>query len=215
LRHSQRVLVQPFSPDASTFLRPLGPRPLRRFIPTMDALTPARRLFVPLRTMNTVASRTGLSDSRSKASDRSASNHLMAPAVALSRYPSARQASHRHAWVWGSPLASRLPGPSGRIEFTCVADQSFTSCCSPPGLAATQLHSVTGRRTCARRGLTPRCFRTLSDALAGELARRESKASEFGSHKSTHHKKTQSALSLASKRICRGVGAKSKCPVQV
>ena len=33
----------------------------------------------------------------------------------------------------------------GRIEFTIVTDWSFTSRCSPPRLAATQLRSVTGR----------------------------------------------------------------------
>jgi hypothetical protein len=67
--------------------------------------------------------------------------------------------------VWASPFTSRLALPSGRIEFTCVADWSFTSCCSPPRLTATQLLSVTGRRTYARRGLAPRYSGTLSDAL--------------------------------------------------
>ena len=67
---------------------------------TMDALTPARRLFASLLlwTMNTVASvRAGLSDSCTGPSDRSDSNHLTRSAVALSRYPSARRTSPRAA----------------------------------------------------------------------------------------------------------------------
>lgn len=48
--------------------------------------------------------------------------------------------------VWASPLASRLADQPGRIEFTCVTDESFTSRCFPPLLAETQLRSVTGRR---------------------------------------------------------------------
>ncbi len=71
-----------------------------------------------------------------------------------------------HAVVRASPLASRLAAVCGRIEFACAADWSFTSCCSPPRLAATQLHSVTGRRTYARDGLAPSCSGTLPSALA-------------------------------------------------
>ena len=53
-----------------------------------------------------------------RSSVHSASNHLMRPAVALARYPSAPRASHRGRWVWASPLACRLATTSGRIEFT-------------------------------------------------------------------------------------------------
>jgi len=48
--------------------------------------------------------------------------------------------------VKGSHIASRLPDRLGRIEFTCVADWSFVSGCSPPFLTETQLPlSTTGR----------------------------------------------------------------------
>jgi hypothetical protein len=57
--------------------------------------------------------------------------------------------------VWASPFPRQLAAVAGRIEFTCVTDWPFTSGCSPPGLTATQLPSVTGRRTHARRGLAP------------------------------------------------------------
>src|SRR5437867_717356 len=98
--------------------------------------------------------------------------------IALTRYPSACRASpgtrrpfarRLRSLALGSGLhhyASRLIAPSGRIEFTGVTDWSFTSCCSPPRLAATQLLSVTGRRTFARQGLSPYWSGTLSDALA-------------------------------------------------
>jgi hypothetical protein len=47
LRHSRRssCLVMVHVPCASTFLHPLAPRALPRFLATMDALTPTRRLF--------------------------------------------------------------------------------------------------------------------------------------------------------------------------
>jgi len=41
--------------------------------------------------------------------------------------------------VKGSHIPSRLPDRLGRIEFTCVADWSFSSGCSPPSLTGTQL----------------------------------------------------------------------------
>lgn len=105
--------------------------------------------------MNAVASRTGLSDSGSRALVTIPSpNTPCRPGIALSRYPSARRASLQRAFtrrrVWASPLASRLAAASGRIEFTSVTDWSLTSGCSPPRLTATQLPSVTGRRTLAR-----------------------------------------------------------------
>jgi hypothetical protein len=43
-------------------------------------------------------------------------------------------------------------------------DRSFTSRCSPPRLAATQLRSVSGRRAYARRGLAPLCTRAFGGA---------------------------------------------------
>src|SRR5476651_703016 len=65
---------------------------------------------------------------------------------------------------WASPLASRLAKVTGRIEFTCVADESFASGCSPPRFAATQLPSATRSQTSPRRGLPPRIYTTITGA---------------------------------------------------
>src|SRR5580704_4690665 len=46
-----------------------------------------------------------------------------------------------------SPLAGRLTETPGRIEFTVVTDETFTSSCFPPRLMATQLLSVTKGQT--------------------------------------------------------------------
>ena len=61
------------------FLRPLAPRPLRRFIATTDALTPAGAgSSAGAARMNSARlPPAGLSDSRSRTSDRSASSHLV------------------------------------------------------------------------------------------------------------------------------------------
>src|SRR5271156_3184355 len=58
--------------------------------------------------------------------------------------------------TWASPLDCRLAKVTGRIEFTCVADESFASGCFPPRLAATQLPSATRSQTSSRQGLAPR-----------------------------------------------------------
>ncbi len=47
----------------------------------------------------------------------SVSNHLTFPAVAFTRYPSARRASSATAEVWASPIPSGLAETPGRIEF--------------------------------------------------------------------------------------------------
>ena len=44
-RHCRRLLFHESVHNASTFLRPFAPRPLRRFVATTDALTPAPRFF--------------------------------------------------------------------------------------------------------------------------------------------------------------------------
>jgi len=119
----------------STFLRPLAPRALPRFFATMGALTPASRLFDRSRpdgcgSMNTVLLLAGLSGSWVWPSDHSVPNHRSAfPPSPLWHVTLARQASVsipredlEGRWdfrrtVWGSPLASRLPGRLGRIGF--------------------------------------------------------------------------------------------------
>ena len=118
---SQRRGICRQGQPSSTFLRPFAPPELPGFTATMDALTPARRLFVPgLRHMNTVLTHAGLTVSWVWPSDHSASNHRYAPVVALAHYPSARRASRNVVplLVWISPLNRRLTGRPGRIEFT-------------------------------------------------------------------------------------------------
>src|SRR6185436_17709783 len=58
----------------------------------------------------------------------------------------------------------RLAKATGRIEFTCVTDESFASGCSPPRLATTQLPPATRSQTSSRRGLAPRLFSTFTGA---------------------------------------------------
>ena len=76
------------------------------------------------------------------------------PNVAFARYPSARRVSR----FCGSrfcltPAGSPIQHRPNRVRYP--TDGSFTSCCSPPRLTATQLHSVSGRRAYAWRGLSP------------------------------------------------------------
>ena len=78
--------------------------------------------------------------------------------AALPPLPSLRQ-------VKASPFGSRLAGRARPYRVRHPTDWSFTSCCSPPRLTATQLQSVTGRRTYARRGLAPLCMCALAGAL--------------------------------------------------
>src|SRR5258708_951008 len=60
-------------------------------------------------------------------------------------------------------------------------DCTFTSRCSPPRLAATQLRSVTGRSVLAWRGLTPLGPNTLAGALAHGVSRGEAEPANSGS----------------------------------
>src|SRR5205823_10085150 len=71
--------------------------------------------------------------------------------------------------TWASPFTRRLAKATGRIEFTCVTDESFAWGCSPPRLVATQLPSATRSQTSSRRGLAPRLFSTFTGALVHAL----------------------------------------------
>jgi len=133
-------------PIDSTSLHPFAPPELPGFDATMGALTPARRLFVSLSgTMNSAWTRAGLPVS---CVWPSRPFRLQPPSRPRDRFCTLPLSvtDFRIAPVRASPFPSRLAARQGRIEFTCVADWSFTSRCSPPRLAATQLRSVTGRR---------------------------------------------------------------------
>ena len=103
--------------------------------------------------------RSGLPASCPGTCDHSDSKHPHGPGVALTRYPSAHRASRNEIrFSCRSGLRQFLAGsPPIQAESSSldVSDWPFTSSCSPPGFAATQLLSVTGRRTFARRGLAP------------------------------------------------------------
>ncbi len=154
------------SVHVSTFLRPFAPSPLRDFAATMDALTPADpALRSSPSNMNTVSiyqqvSRIMCLTFRSL--------RLQPPPQALdadfSRYPSSRRASGRRRSRLRHSMAGS-PDTLGRIGFRYPTDWSFTSCCSPPRLTATQLQSVTGCSVDLERTRTSP-IHTLSDARA-------------------------------------------------
>jgi hypothetical protein len=101
----------------SIFLRPFAPPALPGFIATMDALTPARRLFVPaLRHMNTSCTRAGLPASRVWPSEHSVPNHLARPRHRFDTQPFS-VTDFRLTSVRVSPFPSRLTARPGRIGF--------------------------------------------------------------------------------------------------
>lgn len=144
--HCRRFLFLRYLFHGSTSLPPFAPRPLRRFTARMGALTPDRVTFRLV-----TDPRSGLPASLAPPSRRSAPNHPPSPRRHL-RAPSATGSLS----VPGFTTRCRLAARAGRIGFTCVADRRFTSSCSPPRLAATQLPSVTGPRARTWRGLPPR-----------------------------------------------------------
>ena len=155
----------------SIFLRPFAPPELPGFHATTDALTSERRLFLP------VGSREGVRHMNTflpvqisllnvvESSDHSVSNHLLPPlnpwfgfsdsgiprGTAFQPPPSRRTLASLGLRLF--PVGS--PRTTGRIKFTFVTDWSFTSCCSPHRLAATQLRSVTVFKPNTDRDLHP------------------------------------------------------------
>jgi hypothetical protein len=114
----------------STFLPPLAPRALPRFIATMEALTSARlrsRGFLP----GQISTRPH--DTFPAFSPQPSTTTRFSPVdegCGRKRLPLMRQAS---------PVASRLAIVANRIGFTLVWDRRSASGCSPPRLATTQL----------------------------------------------------------------------------
>ena len=131
---------------ASTFLRPLAPRPLQalhRYYGRSDSCPALLR-------------RTGLPDSCARPSGHSVSNHLAYPRRRFRTLPLSAVGFPPFArGVWASPFASRLASYARPNRVRHPTDWPFTSCCFPPRLAATRLHSVTGRRAHTWGGLAP------------------------------------------------------------
>src|SRR5207245_6827447 len=127
-------------------------RPLRLHLPASRRSRPSTAfLSYSGRSDSCRASRdpAGLPDSRTRPSDHSVSNHLRALRLAKARYLSAdrtetaspRDASQRE--LGASSFSSRLAAPHRPNRVRPPTDWPFTSCCSPPRLATTQLHSAT------------------------------------------------------------------------
>jgi hypothetical protein len=152
---------------ASTFLRPLAPRPLRRFFATMDALTPAGRALRVLIRSNELPScpRQVSLVPMARPSMHSVTNHPACSVVALvlplqrDRRPcSVLQGS-------GFTLNEEAHRTARPNRVCCPTDCLFASGCSPPRLAATQLPSATGSGHSPRGGLSPPRSRLLPGAL--------------------------------------------------
>ena len=143
VRHCTRLSSVLSVLHASTFLPPLAPRPLRRFIATMEALTPIRlSLDVQVSLLHVP-----------NLPDHSVPNHPASPVVALPRYvlslsatdlPVAFQRSSRAYFPHGSRLRHWLAGSPkrhGRNGFVILRTGR-----SPP----VALHPASRRRSYSR-----------------------------------------------------------------
>ena len=79
-------------------LRPFAPRPLRRFLAPMGALTPVQQALRLMVSMNTLLTTAQVSlRPVPRRHDHSVSTHPTHPAVAFARYPLATSVSHLSA----------------------------------------------------------------------------------------------------------------------
>jgi len=165
-RHSRWLALCLLAPDPSTFLRSLRSRPitaLPRYYGRSDSCSrgssslPGEGFTTSRNEQVSLLHVPGLPIIPSPTTP-------CAPGIALSRYPSARRASH----TYGSGLHLSLagsPAAPGRIEFVILRTDR-----SPPAA----LHPASWRRSCSRftgrraytwRGLSPLWSSTLSGAL--------------------------------------------------
>jgi len=121
-----------------------APRPLRRFIARMGALTPDR-----------LTGALWLTDGQASLL---LSRHLLAVRLPITHdglVVACALCATSSLSVPGFASFGRLATVTGRIEFTHVADQRFTSSCSPPRLATTQFLLVSDPRARIRGDLHP------------------------------------------------------------
>jgi len=176
-RHCRRLWVLRCGHRVSTFLRPFAPPALPGFVATMDALTPVRPALRPVMSGN---------EHRPKTEQVS---WLHVPGLRVVPSPTTWWAwpslwsfsivhrdqlpppppQRRQQGIRASPFPSRLAAATRPNRVRYPTDRRFTSGCSPPHLAVTQLPSVTGPRTWTWRGLTPLGPGTLTIAL-GRIA---------------------------------------------
>ena len=126
----------------STFLPPFAPRPLRRFLATMKALTPGQVSLLDQVSLLHVSCRF----------NHSVTNHLESPRRRLSRCLSAQRASCSPQ-VWASPLVRGLAATPGRIVFVSYRLVDHLLLLST-AIAGPQLHSVTGWSVYLKRTFT-------------------------------------------------------------
>jgi hypothetical protein len=162
--HCRRFNFAPCKLHASTFLRPLAPRALPRFLATMNALTPARPGVALLTQIHPRPFYGQVSLVHiTRPSMHSVTKHLTRPIIAF-LLPAQRDrlpescASVGLAVLHGAvaSLTSLRPGPDFALNpqaHRCVrpnrvrksaTDCMFASGCSPPHLAVTQLPSASG-----------------------------------------------------------------------
>ena len=128
---------------ASTFLPPFTPRPLQAL----------HRYYEGSDSCPALLHRTGLPASRARPSDHSISNHLTCPHRSFVTLLSSVDLPLSR--VQTSPITSRLAGHVRPNRVRHPTDWSFTSCCFPPRLTATQFRSVKGLSVYLKGTFTP------------------------------------------------------------
>ena len=131
-----------------------APCQLRHFTATMMALTPARRFFGPLSGHERRPCPDRSPCLTHTTSRHSATNHSM---TRHSRFITIPFNSVAVASYDASGLRHSLASSSHHLaeSFSLSADCQFSSRCSPPYIAVTQLRSDTDRRSYVWRGLSP------------------------------------------------------------
>ena len=139
LRHCRRFLFRPSVLHVSAFLRSLRSTditPLPRYYGRSDSCPTLSTGQVSLPHLPSLP-------------NHSAPNHLTHPQLRFDTLPLSSLSFPLPKRVWASPLNRRLADHARPYRVRYPTDWSFTSCCSPPRLSATQLQSVTGRRAYA------------------------------------------------------------------
>ena len=151
-------------------------RPVPSLVSTLSGFVANGHQTLPPQRRLPSLPRTGLPDSWLMPSHRSLSNHPVCPIIALvvlnvhrDRLPY-RFPRNPHG-IGASPVECRLAAFTRPNRVRFARDRWFTSGCSPPHLAVTQLPSVSGPRTWTWRGLPPLRHKTLSGAHPCRLVR--------------------------------------------
>jgi len=180
-----------------TFLPTFAPRALPRFNATMRALTPVQRTLplgsdgqsrafamglssAPIGSSSSL-DHTGLHIPRTHPSNHSVVKHPMHPAVALTRYPSARQTSPSTIdGVRTSLLSSALVNTLGRITFVILRTGcSFSVALHPASRRRSYLQLQTGERMSGEDFHLPECVRCFAQWIPACTGMTSSVVCEF------------------------------------